>query len=32
VKDLLQDHPEVAIFLTLGLGFLVGRLQGGRSG
>ena len=25
--NLLQAHPELAIYLTLGLGFLIGRVQ-----
>ena len=27
ITDLLQAHPELAIYLTLGLGFLIGRVQ-----
>ena len=30
LKDALQDYPEVAVFLTLGLGFLLGRLPLGK--
>ena len=27
ITDLLRAHPELAIYLTLGLGFLIGRIQ-----
>ena len=27
ITDLLRAHPELAIYLTLGVGFLVGRVR-----
>ena len=30
IKSLLQKYPEIAVFLTLALGFLVGKLKFGK--
>jgi hypothetical protein len=30
IKNLLQKYPEIAVFLTLAIGFLVGKLKFGK--
>jgi putative transport protein len=30
IKNLLQKYPEIAVFLTLAIGFLVGKIKFGK--